>query len=235
MLNKYTPTSALIVYNGRDEDDNNDYYLESREIQYVKGNYSLLSGKPVSKKLLSDLLELVNAEKIANNSITVNGLIPDNVLHYSNDFNERKIIWICKSNYQKLYFKNGLGIEDDECIINVPALIFKLVNDSLYVYAVKNNKVNERTILYRAPFHNIYIDGNVCMGNTIIEQSNDLVEITKNYEKGFFNSKFTHLQSSGTPIKGNLITLFKKLNKDGSKFPKDVLKKAENKRLKDII
>lgn len=229
LLQECIPKAALIVYEYEEEYSKN-YYIENRRIEVINGAYKMTAGKPLDTKTLSKIFDVVKTEKI--NRLSCNGLIPKNVLSFSSDSFSNMIIWHLPASKQKLHFDKNLGLEDK--MYSLPGLVFKYKNNSLSVYAVKSSVLNEKTILYKAPFHNVYADGNICMGNAKIKASNDVLELIKNCERAFFESKFTHLQSDGSPIKVNLNTYYKNLL--DNKFDNKVLiRHSKVKTLKDLL
>ena len=54
----FAPHTAIIVYSQKGE--YNEHYLESREIREKENGYHMLSGKPLTKKLLSQMLEEID-------------------------------------------------------------------------------------------------------------------------------------------------------------------------------
>ena len=65
-------------------------------------------------------------------------------------------------------------------------------------------------------------------GNAKIKKSFEINKIMKNYEDAFFLSKFTHLQSQGSPIKGNLNTYLNSNDKIEKKVLIDTKLKVED-------
>lgn len=224
----FIPVSAIIVYN--QIDGHNEHYLESRRIKAGKSGYEMLEGTPLTKELLAGMLEDVDPKKLEK--LSCDGFLPKNLLSYSNDNAKQNMIWYVESSSHKLNFIKDLGIKDG--IMHLPTLVFKLVGNSLSVFAVKTNNVNEETSLYKAPFHNIYSGGNVCMGNAKIIKSYDVKTLMKSWENAFFQSKFTELHDGGSPIKGNINTYIKKQIKSKGRFDKNVLIPI-NKTLEDLL
>lgn len=221
------PSAAIIVYK---QGENDSHYLESRRIQKLSNGFQMLEGKPLTKKLLSELLDKIDPVKLEK--IYCEGFLPENILAYNNDDSVPTIIWEKKSHEVNLSFSKTLGIKDG--MMHLPTLIFKLKGDSLSVFAIKTKKAKLNSNLYHAPLHNIYKNGGVCMGNAKIYSSKEIGEMIKNWEKAFFQSKFSHLQSQGSPIKGNLNTFIEKQIKSKALFDNSVLKPF-GKKLKDLL
>jgi len=220
------PKVALIAY----EQKNSNYYLESRRIKKGVSGFEMLEGTPLTKKAIAEILDKIDPIKLER--IYCDGFLPENLLAYNNDDAVPTIIWYIKSGWHNLSFIKKLNINDG--LMHLPTLIFKLQRDKLSVYAIKTKKPKLNSKLYHAPMHNIDSNGNVCMGNAKIFSSNEVSEMMKNWEKAFFQSKFSHLQAQGSPIKGNLNTFIKDQINNNKIFDNNVLKPF-GKKLEDLI
>jgi PRTRC genetic system protein B len=222
----FKPLQAIIVYQQDLDHQGDNYYLETRRIQ--KGR--MMEGVPMTKTVLSKIMNEINTEDIDN--IYCDGLLPKRLLYQGKNNLDVELIWYLKSSWQNLIFSKNLGIKDG--VMKIPTLIFKLSGDTLSVFAVKTNSPKENTILYKAPFHNIYEGGNICMGNAKVLKSNEINEIMENNEKAFFQSKFTELHG-GSPIKGNLNTMIGRCIDIKAALPNNLLIKHKNMKLKDLL
>ena len=182
----FTPKVAIIAYSQGGE--YNEHYLESRKIKKNSGGYEMLEGTPLTKKLLAELLEKI--DPIALEKTYCKGLLPQNLLAFNNENAEPTVIWYLKASQRHLSFSKGLAKNG---LMKLPALIFMLKGTALSVWAIKTNNPNEDTILYDAPFYNIYQGGKVCMGNAKNHKYKEVHSIMKNWEDAFFSSKFSHL------------------------------------------
>ena len=119
----------------------------------------------------------------------------------------------------------------------LPAMLWFANKRSLKIFALSSNRrPTEKTHLFYAPFFNVYVDGNVCMGtvDVNIQNSNSLEEFTTKWEDYFFNSYFSHLMNEHNPINGNCVNLWKSLINTEKQFPKEALKQA-NRTLKNLL
>ena len=222
----FTPKMAIIAYSQGGE--YNEHYLESRKIKKNSGGYEMLEGTPLTKKLLAELLEKI--DPIALEKTYCKGLLPQNLLAFNNENAEPTVIWYLKASERHLSFTKGLAKDG---LMKLPALVFMLKGTTLSVWAIKTNNPNEDTVLYSAPFHNIYGDGKVCMGSAKTYKFKEVHSIMKNWEDAFFQSKFTHLNRE-SPIVGNLTTFINRQIKGKLPFDKNVLV-ATNKTIGDLI
>ena len=194
------PKSAIIIYaNGN---LNDSFYLENRDIEITKDGYQMMNGVPLKKETLKKIIKTIDVDETS--TIHCDGVFPKKLLSFTNGYANESVVWFLKSSWQHLTFDKKLGIKNGQFLL--PTLIFKLEGETLHVYAAKTDNVTAETKLFKAPFHNIFETGEVCMGNAEIEKSYEINEIMRAYEKAFFMSKFTHLQSQGSPIKGNINT-----------------------------
>ena len=125
-----------------------------------------------------------------------------------------------------MYFVKNLEIPNGKA--HVPAMLWFANKENLSVFALASDKrPTEKTVLYFAPFFNVYEDGAVCMGtvNINIKNSASVEEFIKAWEDYFFNSYFSHLLDNYNPIIGNCVNLWRKLMETGETFPVEVLKK----------
>jgi len=222
----FAPKVAIMVYEQGGE--NNEHYLESRKIRKSSNGYEMLEGTPLTKKLLAELLDKV--DPIALEKTYCKGLLPQNLLAFNNENAKPTVIWYVKSSERHLSFTDKLCKDG---LMKLPALVFMVKGDSFYVWAIKTNNPKEDTILYDAPFHNIWPNGRVCMGNAKTYGFKEVHSIMKNWEDAFFQSKFSHLNRD-SPIKGNLTTFIKRQIKGKLPFDKNVLI-ATNKTIGDLI
>ena len=133
-----------------------------------------------------------------------------------------------------LHFTESLGIPSGTCCI--PPMIWKASRDKLWVYAWSGtDKPTIETNLFKAPFFNIYSDNSVCMGTVKRNSQADkgLEDFMHKWMKYFFNSYFSHALGA-SPVKTNIVNLWKDLSGTGKPFPMNVLNKA-NLQLKNII
>jgi len=173
---KLEPFSALIVFK-----DNDNFYIEKKDIQFISNSYHLIGGTPMTKKDLGDIFELISVE---TEQIRTNCLMPKNIIYY----NFKTIIWYSKNSLVNLNFNKKLGIKSFN--YKVPTIIFKIEHERLYVYATKTTNINGDTKLYKAPFFNIRQDNSVCLGNVKLDVTGDITYIMNNTERKFYNSEF---------------------------------------------
>lgn len=207
----YSPALAIVVYNS----PAGEFYLESHSIS-KEG--AILEGKPLLQETIQDIVEVFYRNKTEQSIIT--GFFPEALLKFEPTGKKYEMIWYRPSCIKRLHFTEDLGIPAGDA--SVPALLYKVdKNDKLFVFALDSDKRPDyNTKLFRAPFHNLYKDGSVCLGNARVKRPAERTfsaEIQM-WETLFWNSKFSHLNGSENPAKTNINILWKQLIKSGSQW-----------------
>lgn len=228
----YHPKSALVFYQPNEK--HRDSYVEHFDMD-KNGNPA--NAHPLTEreaKVLAKAL-LINTKKEKNKDfLKPKGILSINILQI-NPSENGSVLWYTKSMKRPLYFSENLEIPNG--IAEVPAMLWYANKRSLTLFALSNNRrPTEKTVLYHAPFFNVYENGKVCMGtvDVNIQNSASVEEFTKKWEEYFFNSYFSHLMNEHNPIKGNCVNLWKNLIQSQEKFPNDVLIKT-NLTLKNLL
>ncbi len=224
---QYTPQKAILIYQSIYEQENDagehsGIYVESYDIGK---NGNPINAHPLTIKemlLLSDLLQ--SAKELQNNYFTSREILSSNILHI--EAKERgNVIWYTPAQEVNLFFSSALGIPNGKAF--VPAMVWKAGREDLSVYALKGNKKpTAHTKLFHAPFFNIYKSGKVCMGtvDVVVKHEDCLEDFITKWEGYFWNSYFSHLMEGFTPVKGNIVQLWKQLVETNEPFPVSVLK-----------
>jgi PRTRC genetic system protein B len=213
----YHPVKALILFNCKDNQNQTSTYVESYDMD--KGG-CLINGHPLSVKEANALAKsLLIAEKKQRNFLNPKGILSPDVLFLKTG-NDGFAIWQTPPQRAKLLFSENLDIPCGEA--SLPAILWRAGKNSLSVFAIADEKVKADTLLYHAPFFNVYADGKVCMGNVAIKITNDcsLEDLIVLWQDYFFNSYFSHLFSGHHPVKGNIVQLWQTLvNSEKLLFP----------------
>lgn len=227
----YHPKSALVFYETKGA--NTDVYVEHFDMDK---NGNPINAHPLTEREAKVLAKSLQTEKDKDKAfLKSNGILSTNILHINPNRDKGAVLWYTKAQKRQLYFVDGLQIPNGMAYI--PPMIWFANKNSLSVFALKSDRrPTEKTPLYFVPFLNIYEDGKVCMGsvNINIKNSASVEEFTKALEDYSFNSYFSHLFGSDSPIKGNCVNLWKELIQTGKPFPKEILKK-NNKILKNLL
>ncbi len=218
---QYLPTKAFIVYTSQEEQENS--YVESFDFD-KRGR--MINAHPLTEQETEKLAQimLANTER-QGKCFDTKGILPANLL-FLRSGNNGCAVWHTPNQHRQLLFIEGLGLLSG--IYPVPPLLWKATRDSVSVFAIKTTaRPDIKTELFEAPFFNIYSTGNVCMGTVDIEINDDegLEVFMKQWEDYFFNSRFSHLLSDRSPVKSNIIRLYKSLYITKKSFPLSELKK----------
>lgn len=180
----YKPAHQLVIYS-----EGSKSYIEHYEIIDVDGKQMLSEGKPLTKKSLKNMLDLVlTSDK--SMFATVSKLIPENILYYDPRPGKRKLIWFEKASLRVLH-----GINKNPVKAKLPAFLFVLNDDLLSIYALKTagRRPDLKTPLFHAPLPNVYKEGNVCMGNVKKPVSTiEISDLITSWQKAFWGSEFTN-------------------------------------------
>lgn len=222
----FKPVKSLVFYERETEYSGTDVYAEVAKIENgVAKSYS-----PLCKDALKDIAKSVE-QTIGKE---------DSEFSFSKFDSEREILfaefkddslsatWFIKKAKRMYETKNYKGV------ITYPNLILKFSNNKLYIYSTKISNLNLDTVIYKAPFPNIYDNGAMCFGSMSVNKlkSNNLELLIKNMENSFFNSRFNALMSQNRTI-SNTYNLFEELVKNKGEFPNKELVKTKLK-LKDV-
>jgi PRTRC genetic system protein B len=226
----YKPHQAIVVYKKQ-----SDYYLESHSANEIGKSITWSEGVPFKKESLKNL-----AVEISDKSfkpLETKGVLPTNLLYFKQSFFELRMVWFIPPMLHKLHFTKELKIKNG--FVHLPGLIFVVENQELSIFAVKTKERPDlNTRLFKAPFHNIHDDGDVCLGNTISGKQTGFIETEmERWESMFFNSEFSHFLDKEVVSKEyNLSLLFKELVEGKRKlFPMDALVECEYKNIEDLF
>jgi PRTRC genetic system protein B len=217
----YIPAKAFVVYTNPDDKENS--YVESFDFD-KKGR--MINAHPLSEQEAESLGKtlMANSER-QGRCFDPKSVLPANLL-FLRSGNNGCAIWHTPSQFRNLLFVDELGLTNGR--YPVPSLIWKASRDSVSVFAIKEkDKPAISTELFEAPYFNIYDAGNVCMGtvDVDIDDNAGLEAFIKQWEDYFFNSRFSHLLANRSPVKSNIIQLYKSLYNSKKSFPAGELKK----------
>lgn len=226
----YYPTSALVFY--ETDDYNPDGYVEHFDID---DNGHPVNAHPLTVREANRLAKsLTIHSRKEKDFLKPNGVMSENVLFVDSSENG-KVIWFTKGQKRPMLFTEKLSIPNGSA--EVPPLLWCANTQGIKIFALDSDqRPNEETPLFHAPFFNVYESGSVCMGTVdiSIKKSASLEEFMTQWEHYFFNSYFSHLVNSHNPIKGNCVNLWKGLIENQGSFPKEVLV-SSNLTLKNLL
>jgi PRTRC genetic system protein B len=217
------PVAALIAYCSENDYGRKEHYLEFRNISK---NGLMGAGKPVSTCFIRSLTESFS---VKSTSIP-HGEIPKGM--WFADTREEKYIWHRPPCRKQMYFKKDLNIPNGTYCI--PALIWMVKRETLYLFAYRSKRLSSDTQLYAAPFFNVRANsGDVCLGNAKLKKPDDLtfLNFLNYWEAKFFLSEFSHLLGSN-PTKHNLVLVIKN---SIDVFDNEELKPIKKLKFKDLM
>lgn len=219
--NMHHPFKGLVVY--RSAEEKPDYYVEAFDFNY-KGR--MINPHPLSLQESEQLATTLRTSgELSDNYLQCRELLPPKLL-YTRQGANGFAIWFTPAMTHFLAFTKDLKIPDGK--YPVPPILWKASRTGLTVFALaKNEAPTMKTLLYKAPFFNIYDAGNVCMGTVEIDidRNTHLEAFMQKWEELFFNSKFSHVLGGKSPVKGNIIQLWQSLSDSRKKFPVNYLVK----------
>lgn len=183
LLTSFKPEAQLVVYGNRSQ-----CYIEHHEIIEVAGKPVLSEGKPLTKRSLKKMLDLVLASD-KTVFATVNKLLPENVLYYDPRPGKLKLVW-----YNKSCIRQLIGINKRAVSAKLPAFVYIIDEDTIQIFAMKTGarRPDLKTQLFHAPLPNVYQEGNVCMGNVKKPRASiEISDLITAWEKAFWGSEFT--------------------------------------------
>lgn len=208
LQSNYKPFLSIVAYKNEDR-----YYLESHPIN-ARGE--MLEGKPLTQKTLTGIADCIYDNN--QGKIKFGGIIPSNLLLSEvQSGGEYKLVWYRPEEQRILHFTNSLEISSGEAW--VPAMLYVATRSTLYVFALSSNRrPNEKTVMYRAPFHNVSDNGAVCLGSAKVAkpQYYTYENVMQYWDDMFWKSEFSHM-NGGNFCKTNGNVIWKSLIADPSK------------------
>jgi PRTRC genetic system protein B len=231
----YKPELSIVVYKADQSYGfyGDKYYLEAHQIN-EQGQ--LLEGKPLLQETIQGIVDTFYSEQKDKSSLK--GVIPENLLIYKPmPAGKYLLAWYRPAAIKFFHFAKPLKLTSGK--MWTPNLLYCVDGNDLFVYAMKKDgRPDEKTKLYRAPFHNIYDDGEVCLGNASVKKPSDktFLSVIKYWEDMFWLSEFSHLNGASNPTKTELKKVYEMLLKSTRKKWADIDELKESKRqIKSIL
>lgn len=229
----FQPFKVLLLYRHDREANISQFGNTPRETQIYVESYDIgrngqpVNAHPLTIKEMTGLSEILKtSQDLKDGYLKSKGLLPANLL-YVNQQTNGNAIWYTPPTHVDLYFVESLDIRSGKC--GIPGMVWKANAEKLSVFAVRGKtKPNLDTLLYHAPYLNIYHNGAVCMGTVSIHinQTTSLEDFMDAWESYFFNSYFSHSISGNNSTKSNTTDLWRKLSGAGKDFPQQELLKT---------
>jgi PRTRC genetic system protein B len=217
-LKLYSPAAALVVFTASGMTEPYMEYYEMDE------SGCPINPHPLTVREAQSLAKALDTREQAGKAfLRPEGLLPNNVLHIDPSANG-SVVWYTKPQIQELHFVESLNLQSSR--VALPALVWRATKKELQLFALNGKtKPTAKTLLYNAPFFNLYRKGHVCMGtvNVQIKQAATLQEFITAWEGYFFGSYFSHHIDSHNPVSQNLISLYRELMDTKKPFPCETL------------
>jgi|SRR5579871_191936 len=212
---KMTLTGAILVYQGGHEAF--AAWHAARAAEDGAAPY-LGEAEPLTTEFLRALSEGLGAYVAPE-------ILPTSVLVRTSEL----LVWWTRAQHQTLFFSDQSEAgELNAKRYPVPALVFKVSGGSLSIRALaKDERPAPETKLMTAPFWNCGESGDVCLGTMRVPESSGVAAI-EGWERGFFQSEFTHASGAArlTNFPGGFLPLWRWLAGSKQRFPVQYLTDA---------
>lgn len=160
------------------------------------------AGVPATKEACAGLARALGA------AATLSGFVPPTLLYLG----ARSLVWWRPAAPAVVYFDTAKSAAADQADdaggrsligkrsarVPHPGLVFAVGRRGWYVYALAAgaDRPGPATRLMRAPYFNVYADGQICTGNVRLPKTLSPESLAE-YERAFFASEFTHPNAHG--------------------------------------
>jgi len=214
-INMHHPYKGLIVY--RSAEEKPDYYVEAYDFNDAG---KMVNPHPLSLQESQQLAAtLQTSSELSDSYLQCRELMPAKLLYTRQGVNGFAI-WYTPAMKHFLAFTPDLKIPDGN--YPIPPMVWKASRSEVSVFALAKDELPTiKTVLFKAPFFNVYDNGSVCMGTVDIDidRHTHLEAFMSKWEEYFFNSQFSHVLDGKSPVKGNIIQLWQSLKDSRRKFP----------------
>jgi PRTRC genetic system protein B len=140
---------------------------------------------------------LLHLTRTLSQSVRHTGYIPDNVLYADGD----TLVWWVPPARRHIAFRcEQWDPSERAAVLPHPGLVFLSNKRNWMVWSVKGKRRPALdTALYRAPYFNVYSNGEICAGNVVLPKTNAFDQIN-HWNDVFFHSHFTHTNAPGALV-----------------------------------
>ena len=140
------------------------------------------------------------------------------------------LVWWTQAQHRTLFFSehSEAGTDLNGKQFPLPPLVFKVADRKLWVRALETDeRPRADTKLKTAPFWNGNESGEICVGTMRVPESSGVAAI-EGWERGFFQSEFTHAYGAArlTRFPGGFLALCRRLAGNRKPFPVEYLTDA---------
>ena len=152
-------------------------------------------------------------------------ILPGSVLVRTSEL----LVWWTRAQRRALFFSDqSEAVELNAKQYPVPAMVFKVSGGNLSIRALaKDERPTAESKLMTAPFWNCSESAEVCLGTMHVPESSG-VDAIDGWERGFFQSEFTHAYGAArlTNFPGGFLPLWRSLAGSKQSFPVQYLTDA---------
>jgi PRTRC genetic system protein B len=196
-------------------------FITLHEVTHENEEASLSEGQLVTPQMLADLMTGLGR------SVPIE-ILPERVLVRTSD----TLVWWAPAGRRTMFFSDRGG----DAVLKTlngksypqPPLLFKAAGSHLWIRALATNRrPNPDSHLYNAPYWNCDDNGVVCTGTMRLPREKSVTAIDQ-WERGFFQSEFTHAGGARrhTSYPGGLLALWQSVT-GKAHFPIRYLIKAK--------
>lgn len=223
--NSYALTAAILIYTGGKT--GHHAIATKHEVEHsADRGCRIVPGQPLA---MSDYVNLVKALAPAEQPSML--WHDDRILASGMG----RLVWWEPPKRRSLFFKESqydAKTFNAKGVCSTPGVVFMAMSEprSLWVWAVKGDKrPTKETLLYQAPFFNVWGRGQVCVGNSTLP-GDERKDDPEAWSQAFFGSHFTHpnFTEANRLVNGSDPCEFwkKHLSRKARAFPEDVLVRA---------
>jgi len=209
-------TKAILFYSSR---ASSDLVISLHDIEHVDGKPTIMEGKLASQRSIKAFIRQVMGQK----QKLALAFLPSNILAQD----DHNVVWWVPPGKRRIFFNSSADkMSNINAEIELPGLVFALIESNWYVVAVEGTSRPELTSrVFFSPFFNVWDNHQICVGSTRVPKNRMKVE---QWTAAFFSSAFTH---NNYKSKGSLLTdgstraaLWKSLIKARAQhFPMEIL------------
>lgn len=157
----------------------------------VDDSGQVMAEQPFSKKSAKAIFNVFKAYDFK--PLYFEDFIDNTILKAKSTADKTELVFYVPSQKTQLYFDSEVNLPSKRYLI--PTLVFKYKNGAISVVATPDQKPNPNSLLFHAPFFNVFSDHKICMGDVnlkVIDNIETFESLKTFISNAFFNSIFTH-------------------------------------------
>jgi len=219
-----TLSAAILIYRGEQQGS----FATVHQVVHDRGKPMILAGKALTPQASVRLAREISEQA------TRGGFVPSCLLYMDG---ETTAWWVPPARRHIAFRAAELGAPERGEVVPHPGLVFAVAHRQWHVWAVRGEqRPEEGTMLYQAPYFNVSETGAICTGNVTLPDGSTAEKIEA-WNRCFFGSFFTHPNGSDKLVtyRGGAYKFWRDML-DGihGTFPERVLRPCEC-TLKDVL